>query len=100
MKKIPTVTPGEILSEEFLIPFNITAYRLSKETKIPATRISEILKGKRKITVDTALRFAQFFENSAEFWLGIQNEFDLREEREKLQSELSSINSVHHLIGA
>ena len=70
--KIPEVHPGEILEDEFLKPMGISAYRLAKETKIPATRISQIIKGKRRITADTALRFGKFFGNSADFWLGIQ----------------------------
>ena len=76
--RIAEVHPGEILEEEFLKPLGISAYRLAKETKIPATRISQIVKGNRRLTADTALRFAKFFGNSAEFWLGIQMEFDLR----------------------
>jgi addiction module HigA family antidote len=64
------------------------------ETHIPATRISQILKGNRKISVDTALRFSRFFGNSADFWLGIQNEYDLREERASIQVELEKIHNV------
>jgi addiction module HigA family antidote len=94
MSKIPNIAPGEILLEEFLKPFNISAYRLAKETRIPATRISQILKGNRKISVDTALRFSRFFGNSADFWLGIQNEHDLREERVSIQVELEKIHNV------
>ena len=94
MAKIPNITPGEILLEEFLKPFNLSAYRLAKETHIPATRISQILKGNRKISVDTALRFSRFFGNSADFWLGIQNEYDLREVRASIQVELEKIHNV------
>ena len=94
MAKIPNITPGEILLEEFLKPFKVSAYRLAKETRIPATRISQILKGNRKISVDTALRFSRFFGNSADFWLGIQNEYDLREERASIQFELEKIHTV------
>jgi addiction module HigA family antidote len=94
MAKIPNITPGEILLEEFLKPFKVSAYRLAKETRIPATRISQILKGNRKISVDTALRFSRFFGNSADFWLGIQNEYDLREERTSIQVELEKIHNV------
>jgi antitoxin HigA-1 len=94
MAKIPNITPGEILLEEFLKPFKVSAYRLAKETRIPATRISQILKGNRKISVDTALRFSRFFGNSADFWLGIQNEFDLREERASIRVELEKIHTV------
>ena len=94
MKKIENITPGEILFEEFLRPLNITAYRLSKDTGMPATRISQILKGKRRITADTALRLSRYFGNSADFWMGIQDEYDLREEQEKIEDELSRIPKV------
>ena len=94
MERIPSITPGEILLEEFLIPMNITAYRLAKDTNVPATRISQILKGNRKITADTALRFSKYFGNSADFWLGIQDEFDLREEKRKIADELKKIPHV------
>jgi len=94
MEKIPTITPGEILLEEFLIPMNITAYRLAKDTNVPATRISQILKGNRKITADTALRFSSYFGNSADFWLGIQDEYDLRIGRRKIADELTKIPQV------
>ena len=91
MNRIPDITPGEILREEFLLPMKISAYRLAKDTNMPATRISEILKGRRKITADTALRLSQYFGNSADFWLGIQDEYDLRKERDRLKSELATI---------
>lgn len=91
MDRIPDVTPGDILREEFLKPMNISAYRLAKDTNMPATRISEILKGRRRITADTALRLSKYFGNSADFWLGIQDEYDLRKERVRLKKELSNI---------
>lgn len=80
MKKLKNIHPGEILAEEFLIPFSITAYRLAKDIEIPQTRISEIIKGNRRITADTALRFSKYFGNSAKFWLGLQDDFDIEEE--------------------
>mgnify|MGYP000980908669 CR=1 FL=1 len=94
MGKILLVTPGDSLLEEFLKPMGITAYRLAKDTNIPATRVSQILKGNRKITADTALRFSRYFGNSADFWLGIQDEYDLRKERRKLAVELKRIQQV------
>lgn len=97
-KKIETILPGEILEEEFLIPFKITAYKLAKETKISATRISEIIKGKRKITIDTALRLSKFFGNSVEFWIGIQNEYDIRTEKEYLEPVLNEIHTMQEVI--
>ena len=81
MKRLENIHPGEVLVEEFLIPMEITAYRLSRETEIPQTRISQIIKGKRRITADTALRLSAFFGNSAKFWLGLQNDYDLEEQR-------------------
>jgi len=94
MDQIPGVTPGEILNEEFLLPMSITAYRLAKDTNMPATRVSEILKGRRRITADTALRLSAYFGNSAEFWLGVQDEYDLRLERAKIQEDLKKIPHV------
>jgi addiction module HigA family antidote len=91
MNRIPDVTPGEILLEEFLAPMNISAYKLAKDTHMPATRVSQILKGKRKITADTALRLSKYFGNSAEFWIGIQDEYDLRKEKQRLKKELEDI---------
>ena len=91
MEKLENVHPGEILLYEFLEPFKISAYRLSKDLKIPQTRISEIIKGRRRITADTALRLSKYFGNSAKFWLGLQDDFDIEEEKENKQSELNEI---------
>jgi addiction module HigA family antidote len=88
MEKLANVHPAEILNFEFLEPLEITAYRLSKDLKIPQTRISEIIKGKRRITADTALRLSKYFGNSAKFWLGIQNDYDIEEEKEKELNEI------------
>jgi len=91
MEKLKNIHPGEILLEEFLIPLEITSYRLSKDLKIPQTRISEITKGNRRITADTALRLSQYFGNSAKFWLGLQDDFDIEEGTENKRQELESI---------
>jgi len=91
MEKLANVHPGEILNYEFLEPFEITAYRLSKDLKIPQTRISEIIKGNRRITADTALRLSKYFGNSAKFWLGIQDDYDIEEEKENKRAELNEI---------
>jgi len=77
MEKLRNITPGEILQEEFLIPMNISQYRLAKELDIPQTRVSNIINGSRRITADTALRLSSFFGNSAKFWLGLQDDFDI-----------------------
>jgi len=91
MKKLKNIHPGEILLEEFLIPLDISAYRLAKDIGIPQTRVSEIVKGNRRITADTALRLAKYFGNSAKFWLGIQDDFDIEEERYQKKDELGAI---------
>jgi addiction module HigA family antidote len=94
MKALKNIHPGEILQEEFLTPMGISAYRLAKETFIPQTRISEIIKGKRRITADTALRFSRFFGTSAKFWLGLQDDFDLEESTLAIGAGLSNIQSL------
>ncbi len=76
---------------EFLEPLKITAYRLSKDLNIPQTRISEIIKGNRRITADTALRLSKYFGNSAKFWLGLQNDYDIEEEGKQKEKELNDI---------
>ncbi len=81
MEKLANIHPGEVLLVEFLIPMEISAYRLSKDLDIPQTRISQILKGKRRVTADTALRLSSYFGNSAKFWLGLQDDYDLEEEK-------------------
>ena len=91
MKKLANIHPGEILLEEFLIPLNISAYRLSKEVGIPQTRISKIIKGERKITADTSLRLSYYFGNSAKFWLGLQTDFDIENELANKKNELDKI---------
>lgn len=93
MPKLRNIHPGEVLLEEFLIPLNISAYRLSKDVDIPQTRVSEIIKGNRRITADTALRFSKYFGNSAKFWLGLQDDFDIEEESSLKQKELASIKT-------
>jgi len=91
MEKLNNIHPGEVLLEEFMKPMEITAYRLSKDIEIPQTRISEILKGRRRISADTALRLSRYFGNSAKFWLGLQDDFDLEEELSKRKSEFQRI---------
>src|SRR5512147_2307559 len=87
MEKLTNIHPGEVLQEEFLVPMEITAYRLSKDLEIPQTRISQIIKGKRRITADTALRLSSYFGNSAKFWLGLQDDFDIEVEK-RTQNEI------------
>jgi addiction module HigA family antidote len=94
MKLLDNIHPGEVLKEEFLDAFGITAYRLAKDTGIPQTRVSEILKGRRRITADTALRFARYFGTTAHFWMGLQNDYDLEEEKRKIGEILTQIKAI------
>ncbi len=91
MKKLRNIHPGEVLQEEFLIPMAISAYKLSKDVGIPQTRVSEIIKGNRRITADTALRLSKYFGNSAKFWLGLQDDYDIEEEGQLKSKELELI---------
>ena len=93
--KLPNIHPSEVLLEEFLKPMEISAYRLSKDVGIPQTRTSQIIKGKRRITADTALRLAKYFGTSVKFWLGLQNDFDIEEHRIKLNHELDKIPALN-----
>ncbi len=81
MERLPNIHPGEVLQEEFLSQFLITAYRLAQDLRIPQTRVAAILKGRRRITADTALRLGRYFGNSPKFWLGLQNDYDVEAEQ-------------------
>lgn len=94
MKRLLNIHPGEVLIEEFMRPMGISAYRLSKDLNIPQTRISQIIKGKRRITADTALRLSSYFGNSARFWLGLQDDYDLEEERNNKKDIFSEIKEA------
>jgi addiction module HigA family antidote len=94
MERLTNIHPGEILLEEFLKPMNISAYRLSKDLGIPQTRTSAIIKGKRSITADTAIRLSYYFGNTAKFWLGLQNDFDLEEEKKTKAGDFKRIKRV------
>lgn len=84
------VHPGEILSEEFLIPLKISQYRLAKDISVPARRINEIVHGKRAITADTALRLSRYFGLSERFWLNLQARYDIEVEKEKLKGRIEA----------
>ncbi|RXK57767.1 addiction module antidote protein, HigA family [Lacibacter luteus] len=91
MKRLKNIHPGEVLLEEFLKSMGVSAYKLSKDTGIPQTRIYAIIKGNRAITADTALRLSKYFGVSAKFWLGLQDDFDIEEGSRQLKSTLNSI---------
>ena len=91
MTALDPVTPGELLSEEFLKPMGITKYRLAKEIGVPAQRIGEIVAGRRAITADTDLRLCRFFGLSNGYWLRAQAAYDTEVARQKLADELKKI---------
>ena len=99
MNEIAPIHPGEILYEDFLKPMNISGYKLAKALFIDQTRISEIIKGKRSITTDTALRLAKFFGTSTEFWLNIQAQYDIETISDNLKEELNNIHKYEAVEG-
>ncbi len=98
-KKLRPVHPGEVLSEEFLDPMNLSEYRLAKEIGVPARRINEIVHGIRGITADTALRFARFFGTTDRFWMNLQSRFDLEVARVRLGKRLEREVRAHSSAG-
>jgi addiction module HigA family antidote len=90
-RELPYPHPGEILSEEFLTPMDITPYRLAKAIGVDQTRIGEIIAGRRAITVDTGLRLSRFFGTSDEFWTGLQLDFDTAHMKDELERQLDAI---------
>ncbi len=95
-KKMPPLHPGEILLEEFLKPIGLSQNRLALDIRVPARRINEIVLGKRRITADTALRLAKYFNMSARFWLGLQTDFDLDVAEDKLADRLDKEIRVYN----
>lgn len=94
--KIETPTISEILEEEFMKPFEISAYKLAKEIHVPVSRIQDILHGRRTITADTSLRLGKYFGVSGKYFLNMQNDIDIRNAKEKLGPELESINEIQY----
>ena len=90
-RRLNPVTPGELLHEEFMVPLEITAYRLAKELGIPAQRIGEIIKGRRSITADTDLRLCRFFGLSNGYWLRAQIAHDIEVQESKIEKALQKI---------
>ena len=94
MEKHINIHPGEILDIEFMKPLGVSAYRLAKSIGVQQTRISLILKGKRGISADTAIRFSRFFGTSPEFWMNLQREYDLRKAKAELKETIDNIVPV------
>ena len=96
-EKLPPIHPGEILKEEFLIPMNVSQYRLAKTIGVDTTRINAIVHGKRAITAETALLLARFFGNSPSFWMGLQSQYDLEVAEDRLTESHPVVNEVDRL---
>ena len=90
-EKIPPVHPGEILMEEFLRPMGLSQNRLANDLGVPPRRINEVVLGKRRITANTALRLAHYFNMSPQFWLGLQMDYDLDVEEDRLSKRLEEV---------
>lgn len=88
-ERLSPVHPGEILNEDFLIPMDVTQYRLAKAIGVDARRVHSIVHGERSITAETALLFSRFFGNSAEFWMGLQSQYDLETAEDRMSHRLS-----------
>ena len=86
--KLPPIHPGEVLLQDFLEPLGLSQYRLAQDIAVPALRISQIVRGKRSVTADTALRLARYFGASAELWLGLQSHYDMEQEQDRLAGRL------------
>ena len=87
-RSLEPIHPGEVLEEEFMEPLGLSAHALAMALRVPATRIGQIVRGRRAITPDTALRLARFFGTSADLWIGLQGEYDLRVARRKLSDRI------------
>ena len=96
-KKLEPLSPGEILKEEYLDPLHISQNHLAEELGVPPGRINEIVRGRRSITADTALRLAKYFETTPEFWLNLQHEYDLRKAKSALGNILKTITVCKNL---
>ena len=94
MRKVPYPTPGEILAEEFLGPMGISPYRLAKDIGVPQIRISQILAGKRAVTVDTGLRLSRYFGMNDGFWIGLQLDYEAARAKDEMADELAKIQPV------
>ena len=93
--KLPPIHPGEILNEEFLLPLNISQYRLAKSMDVDPRRIHAIVHGERAITAETALLLSRFFGNSAAFWMGLQNQYDLEAAEDRMTERLAAVEPYH-----
>ncbi len=92
--RLPPVHPGEILNEEFLLPMNISQYRLAKAIGVDARRIHAIVHGERSVTAETALLLSRYFGTTAEFWMGLQTQYELEVASDRLADRLATVQPV------
>ncbi len=97
-KKIQPIHPGEILMEEFLTPMGLSQNMLANDIGVPPRRINEIIHGKRRITADTALRLSRYFKMSPQFWLGLQMDYDLDLEEDRLAERLNKEVNIYEAV--
>ena len=99
MERLDPITPGEILLEEFLKPYKISQTKLASDLDIPISRVSDIIKGRRAITVNTAVRFAEYFKTTVAFWLNLQNNYEIEkaERSGEYKAIISNIRSNHYI---
>jgi addiction module HigA family antidote len=90
-KRLPPIHPGEILREEFLVPMKLSSYALAHACGVPRTRIERLAREETPVTADTALRLAQYFGSTAEFWMGLQSQYDLERARDEAAASLRRI---------
>ncbi len=93
LQSLPPIHPGEVLNEEFLLPMRVSQYRLAKAIGVDSRRIHAIVHGQRSITAETALLLSRFFGNSAEFWMGLQSQYDLETAEDRLSRRLDKVTA-------
>ena len=97
MRQLKNIHPGEILKEEFLEPMGISVYRLSKETGLSQTRFGQLIKGKRNMSAETAVKLGKFFSVAPEFWMNLQSLYDIEEAQKQYKKDLNSIHSFDEM---
>lgn len=94
MSKIPLPTIAEILMDEFMQPYNLSAYKLANDIGVPTSRIQDILHGRRRISIDTALRLSRYFSMSDSFFINLQSDIELRESKNRQEAALNAIKPI------
>ena len=97
MRQLKNIHPGEVLKEEFLEPMGISVYRVSKETGLSQTRLSQVIKGKRRMSAETVVKLGKFFDMEPEFWMNLQSMYDIEEARKQYKNDIESIQSIKGL---